>query len=103
VHIQRDYLLEKLKAGMKSPLIKVIIGVRRCGKSYLLFNIFYDYLKSINVREDHIIKIRLDELKNAALRNPVKLSSYINERILNDGEKYYILLDEIQECVKIAT
>lgn len=102
MHIQRDYLLEKLKAGMKSPLIKVIIGVRRCGKSYLLFNIFYDYLKSINVREDHIIKIRLDELKNAALRNPVKLSSYINERILNDGEKYYILLDEIQECVKIA-
>jgi hypothetical protein len=54
------------------------------------------------VREDHIIKVRLDELKNATLRNPILLSSYINERIINDGEKYYILLDEIQECVKIT-
>ncbi|HOD93873.1 MAG TPA: ATP-binding protein [Clostridia bacterium] len=63
---------------------------------------FSDYLKSINVREDHIIKVRLDELKNATLRNPILLSSYINERIINDGEKYYILLDEIQECVKIT-
>ena len=54
------------------------------------------------MREDHIIKVRLDELKNATLRNPILLSSYINERIINDGEKYYILLDEIQECVKIT-
>lgn len=102
MRIQRENLLEKLKIGMKVPLIKVIIGVRRSGKSYLLFNIFSDYLKSINVREDHIIKVKLDEIKNAALRNPIKLSSYINERIQRDGDKYYILLDEIQECVKIV-
>ena len=74
MRIERTELLEKLKEGMKSPLIKVIIGIRRCGKSYLLFEIFYDYLKSIGVEEDHIIRIKLDELSSAGLRNPIKLS-----------------------------
>ncbi len=101
MRIERTELLEKLKEGMKSPLIKVIIGIRRCGKSYLLFEIFYDYLKSIGVEEDHIIRIKLDELSNAGLRNPIKLSEYIKSNIPRDDRKCYILIDEIQDAVKI--
>lgn len=99
--INRTELLEKLIQGMDSPLIKVVVGIRRCGKSYLLFNIFVDYLKSIGVKESNIIKVKLDEISSAQLRNPIKLSDYINEKIINNNEKYYVLLDEIQECAKV--
>ena len=101
MRIERTELLEKLKEGMKSPLIKVIIGIRRCGKSYLLFEIFYDYLKSIGVEEDHIIRIKLDELSSAGLRNPIKLSEYIRSNIPCDNRKCYVLIDEIQDAVKV--
>ncbi len=101
MNIERNYLLEKLKQGMKSPLIKVITGIRRCGKSYLLFDIFPNYLKSIGIDERHIITIKLDEVKNAKYRNPLRLSEYINSHLCNDGKMNYVLLDEIQECVKV--
>ena len=98
--IERTELLEKLKNGMKSPLIKVIIGVRRCGKSYLLSNIFADYLKSIGIKDKNIIYIKLDELQFAKLRNPIELSTYIKEKLIVN-EKCYVILDEIQECVDV--
>ncbi|MGM9858405.1 MAG: ATP-binding protein [Bacilli bacterium] len=101
MEIKRTDLLNKLIESMSSPLIKVIIGIRRCGKSYLLFKLFVDYLLSIGVKDNHIIKIKLDELSNSYLRNPVKLLEYIKGKIVDNG-KYYVLLDEIQECVKIV-
>lgn len=101
MEIKRTDLLNKLIESMHSPLIKVIIGIRRCGKSYLLFKLFFDYLISTGVKEDHIIRIKLDELSNSFLRNPVKLLEYIKGKIKNNG-KYYVFLDEIQECVKVV-
>lgn len=76
-------------------MIKVITGVRRCGKSFMLFNLFYKHLKERGVKDDYIIKVALDDRMNKALRNPDSLCEYVNARI-KDGEMYYILLDEVQ-------
>lgn len=76
-------------------MIKVITGMRRCGKSYLLFEIFTSYLENDGVSSDHIIKIDLDDYKNRAMRNPDNLYSYIESRITDD-DIYYILIDEVQ-------
>ena len=76
-------------------MIKIITGIRRCGKSFLLFEIFHEYLVSNGVDEDHIIEVALDDRANAELRNPDKILSYIKSRI-NDNGQYYVLLDEVQ-------
>ena len=76
-------------------MIKVITGVRRCGKSYLVFNLFYDYLKSQGVDNDHIIMVNLESRRNIKLRNPDSLLDYIDSR-MHDDNMYYILLDEVQ-------
>lgn len=80
---------------MHNGMIKVVTGIRRCGKSYLLFNIFYNYLLNSGVKEDHIIKIALDDRANKKYRNPDYLFEYIRKSI-SDEEQYYILLDEVQ-------
>jgi predicted AAA+ superfamily ATPase len=80
---------------MESPLIKVVTGIRRAGKSYLLFNIFDRYLRESGIPEDHIIKVAHDDMENASLREKKALYSCIRSRMVNDG-KYFILLDEIQ-------
>ncbi len=72
-----------------------MIKIRRCGKSYLLFHLFYDYLVKSGVKEDHIIKIALDDRRYKKYRNPDELCNYIYESI-KDKEMYYILLDEVQ-------
>ena len=76
-------------------MIKVITGVRRCGKSFLLFNLFYKHLIKQGVKEDHIIKVALDDRINRSLRNPDALCDYVYSQI-KDKEIYYILLDEVQ-------
>jgi len=76
-------------------MIKVVTGMRRCGKSYLLFNIFTTYLKDNGVNDDHIISIDLEDFKNRAMRVPENLYAYVESRII-DQDMYYILLDEIQ-------
>lgn len=76
-------------------MIKVVTGMRRCGKSYLLFEIFTSFLKENGVNEDHIISVDLEDFKNKAMRNPENLYAYVESRITDD-EMYYILLDEIQ-------
>lgn len=83
---------------MLNGLVKVITGIRRCGKSYFLFNIFRDHLREVGVADDQVIEIRLDEDEFEPLRNPKALSSYIRERLLSDGRQMYVLIDEIQEC-----
>ncbi|MDE5800922.1 MAG: ATP-binding protein [Paramuribaculum sp.] len=76
-------------------MIKIITGVRRCGKSYLLFILFAEWLEAIGVPKDHIIKIDLEDRRNKSLRNPDNLLSYIDS-VMKDSEMYYILIDEIQ-------
>ncbi len=95
MEFKRERYLQQLVNGMESPLIKVITGIRRAGKSYLLFTIFDRYLKESGVPKDHIIKIALDDMANASLREKTALYQYIKSRLV-DEEKYYLLLDEIQ-------
>ena len=76
-------------------MVKVITGVRRSGKSYLLFELFYNYLKNTGIPEDHIITMALDDIEHRAERSAETLYSYIKERIV-DKELYYVLLDEVQ-------
>lgn len=96
MEIKRDYYLNKLIEAKNDKLIKVITGIRRCGKSYLLNTIFYNYLLQNDVSENHIIKIALDDSDFEDLLDSQKLSKYIKEKII-DKKMYYILLDEIQK------
>lgn len=95
MEIKRDYYLEKLISKKNNCLIKIITGIRRCGKSYLLNTIFNNYLLEKGVKDDHIIKIALDDIDNSHLLNPIELSKYVKDRII-DKDMYYIILDEIQ-------
>ena len=93
--ISRDKYLEALKIRMHNGMIKVVTGIRRCGKSYLLLMIFKNDLIQSGTPEDHIITIELDQRKNRELRNPDAILDYIDS-LIKDGEQYYILLDEVQ-------
>lgn len=95
MEIRRDIYLDKLIRKKKNGLIKVVTGVRRCGKSYLLFHLFHDHLLNNGVAEDHIIEIALDDRSNKELRDPDAILKFIKESI-KDKEDYYIILDEIQ-------
>ena len=93
--IERPHYLEKLVQREKNGLVKVITGIRRCGKSYLLFKIYKDHLLGKGVKEDHIISVILDDVKNKELRDVDRLYAYIKEKIV-DRDQYYVFLDEIQ-------
>ena len=93
--IQRNSYLNKLISRKQNGLIKVVTGVRRCGKSFLLFNLFHNHLVNSGVDEDHIIEIALDDRSNKNLRNPDNMLSFVKEKI-KDNAMYYIILDEIQ-------
>ena len=95
MEIKRDYYLNKLIAKQHNGLIKVVTGMRRCGKSYLLFNLFKDYLIENNVASDHIIEVAFDSFENIKYCDPEVLYPFIKEQIV-DKEQYYIILDEIQ-------
>ena len=93
--IRRDTYLDKLISKKQNGLIKVITGIRRCGKSYLLFNLFRNYLSESGVDSAHIIEMTFDSYENKKYRNPEIFYPYIKERISDSG-LYFILLDEIQ-------
>ena len=95
MEIKREKYLKALINRMHNGMIKVITGIRRCGKSYLLFKIFKNYLKEIHIPDDHIIEIALDERKNKHYRNPDVLLDYVENKI-TDSTLYYLLLDEVQ-------
>ena len=95
MEIKRDFYLNELIEGLDNGLIKIVTGIRRCGKSYLLDPIFKNYLIEQGVKEDHIIKLDLDERENFIYHNPDELNKYVKERI-KDKDKYYIILDEVQ-------
>jgi predicted AAA+ superfamily ATPase len=93
---ERKYYLTQLIHGIGNGMVKIVTGIRRCGKSFLLFNIFRDYLLQNGVTEDHIIGLSLDDFRNSKLRNPQNLLDYIDAHYHNDGKTNYIILDEIQ-------
>lgn len=95
MEIKRDYYLNKLITKKYNGLIKVITGIRRCGKSYLLFTLFKNHLTKSGVADDHIIEIPFDSFENKKYRDPEILYPYVKEQIADDG-MYYILLDEVQ-------
>jgi len=86
---------------MENGFIKVITGVRRCGKSYLLFNLFHDFLNSVHVDDKYVIELALDEAGNAKYRNPLELDRHIREQIVEKDHMYYVFLDEIQKVAEI--
>ena len=96
--IRRDEYLKRLIDRRENGLIKVITGIRRCGKSFLLFRLFYDYLIESGVREEQIITIALDDDTFVKYRDPAELSKYIRGRIVNDN-MYYIFIDEAQYAI----
>lgn len=95
MEIRRDGYLEQLKLRKDNGMIKIITGIRRCGKSFLLFVLFKKYLLENGVDNEHIIEIALDGIENEELRDPKKCYQYIKET-MKDEQKYYLLLDEVQ-------
>lgn len=93
--IKRDKYLNQLINKENNGLIKIVTGLRRSGKSYLLFEIFYNYLLEKGIDKSHIISIQLDDLENENLRDPYNMLNYIKSKII-DNDKYYIILDEVQ-------
>ena len=92
----RKKYLDLLVAGQGNGLVKIVTGGRRCGKSFLLFNLFHHYLVEHGVAENHIVEVALDERRNRRLRNPDALLDYIDEHTSGDGGRYYVILDEVQ-------
>ena len=96
--IRRDHYLQKLIDRKENGLVKVITGIRRCGKSFLLFNLFYDYLIESGVKEEQIISIALDDDTFIKYRDPEELSKFIRAKIVSK-DMYYILIDEVQYAI----
>ena len=95
MYFERNSYLNELIAAEGNGMIKIITGIRRCGKSFLLFDIFRNHLLNRGVQEDHIIQVNLEDRRNKKLRNPDSLLAHIDDR-MKDAQTYYILLDEIQ-------
>ncbi len=101
--IKRDSYLERIVRNMWNGEIKVITGIRRCGKSVLLFDLFYEYLHSKGISEDCIIKIELDQRRYYKFRNPITLCEYIESIVTKDSNKqFYLLIDEVQFTTKVV-
>lgn len=96
MEIKRDYYLKKLISKKHNGLIKIVTGIRRCGKSYLIDPIFKNHLLNEGIKENHIIKLELDSIENEKYRDPHKLYEYIMSKIV-DSNMHYVLLDEIQK------
>ena len=95
MRIKRDLYLNRLISRNNNGLIKIVTGVRRCGKSYLLFELFHEYLLDNGVDESHIIEVALDDRTNKRLRDPDNMLDYI-KNMIQDKDTYYIILDEVQ-------
>ena len=96
MHIQRDLYLNKIISFMWDGQVKVITGIRRCGKSYLLRTIFRQYLAGQGVREDHVLTYELDLARDIRYRNPLELAKAVRERVEGQAEQFYLFVDEIQ-------
>ncbi len=100
--IKRDSYLNRMIHNMWNGEVKVITGIRRSGKSVLLFDLFYEYLLSQGVQEDHIIKIELDQRRYYKFRNPITLCEYVEALVAEQkDEKFYLFIDEVQLTIKV--
>lgn len=100
--IKRDLYLKRLIHNMWNGEIKVVTGIRRCGKSVLLFDLFYEYLLSHGVKEEQIIKFELDQRRYYKFRNPITLCEYVEDIIVKrKDEKFYLFIDEVQFTIKV--
>lgn len=93
---ERKQYLQRLINGQGNGMVKIVTGIRRCGKSFLLFTIFRQYLLDHGTAEDHIICLSLDDRRNQALTQPDTLLAYIDAHVVQDGKPYYVILDEVQ-------
>lgn len=101
--IKRDSYMNRLIHSMWNGEIKVITGIRRCGKSVLLFDLFFEYLLSQSVSEDHILKIELDQRRYYKFRNPITLCEYVESTVRDrKDEKFYLFIDEVQLTTKVV-
>lgn len=98
---ERKQYLDQLIRKKDNGRVKVITGLRRSGKSYLLFTLYRQYLKNSGIGDEQIIELALDEFENAKYRNPFELNAYIKKRILNQGIRYYVFIDEIQFVAEV--
>ena len=94
--ISRDKYLQQLISAKGNGMVKIVTGIRRCGKSFLLMTLFHQHLCEQGVEENHMIELSLDNRKNRRLRNPDTLLDYIDSKIQSDGQVHYIILDEVQ-------
>ena len=100
--VKRESYLNRMIHHMWNGEVKVITGIRRCGKSVLLFDLFYEYLLSQGVQEDHIIKIELDQRRYYKFRNPITLCEYVEELVSRKkDDKFYLFIDEVQLTTKV--
>ena len=99
--IERRRYLDKLISKKDNGMVKVITGIRRCGKSFLLFNLYHSYLNLIGIADENIIELALDEAANARYRNPLELDAYIRTKVSDKSSRFYVFLDEIQFVKKI--
>lgn len=99
--INRDSYLQKVVDYMWDGQIKVITGIRRCGKSTLLFHLFYDYLLKKGVKAENIIQLELDKRKFAKYRSPIVLAEFVEKQVKDRRKKYYLFIDEIQFCYAV--
>ena len=99
--IPRELYVEKLLARRMNGFVKVITGIRRCGKSYLLGTLFRDRLVAEGVAADHIVTVDLDDKKDIALRDPLKLDDYVRGKVRRGRKPYYVFIDEIQRSIKV--
>lgn len=99
--IKRERYLSELIGWKHTDLIKIVTGIRRCGKSFLLFKLFHQHLLETGTAEDHIIEIALDDLRYEELREPFKMLEYVRERLMNNGQ-YYLIIDEVQLLDRFA-
>lgn len=100
--VKRDFYLNRIIHNMWNGEIKVITGIRRSGKSVLLFDLFYNYLLSTGVLEDHIIRLELDQRRYYKFRNPITLCEYVEDIVTkNKNDKFYLFIDEVQFTTKV--
>ena len=99
--IKRDYYLKQLISKKENGMIKVITGIRRCGKSTLLFEIYHNYLISIGIQPNQIIELSLDDDENIRYRNPLELGKKIRSLLIDENKIYYVFLDKIQKVKTI--
>jgi predicted AAA+ superfamily ATPase len=102
MEIKRDRYLGDLVSRKNNGLIKVVTGIRRCGKTFLVFNLFRDHLLRAGVDSSHVIALALDDDANKAYRDPAELYRYVLDRVENPSERYYVLLDEVQYAMTSA-